>query len=389
MSATPAWEQSKENAAPLQRGRNVATLERATTRLGLQPRKDSSQEMIQHYENLVRPSEAPHVTEMDSGNDDPLEHWLAYIKFYQNTFPSDTHDQFLLMERCTRALVKMGQYADDDRFVGVCAKYADKTKDPAQVFKYLYTQKVGVSTALFFVAWAYVAEKDNDFQFAEQIFQKGIKKDAQPLQTLKARYQQFQRRMSRHWLNSSQRNDNDQLDEEEDEASTRSRAVFGGLSGDRARRNDRGAQRNQRSRGLGRQNVPSQHDSNGQSSTGFAIFTEEEGGEAGFLDQSLVENKRVIERHADRRKENAMDAERWNERGGLHTTTSNRILPTRSHTKGAPPAFNVFVDEECAAQHERETEERRSHNERQRRERDERTFRERSDEGLVSTMLLD
>jgi hypothetical protein len=316
--------------------------------------------------------------------DDPLMHWLSYIKFYQNVFPSDTHEQFLLMERCTRALVKMRQYADDDRFIGVCAKYADKTKDPGQVFKYLHQQKVGTHTALFWIAWAYVAEKDNDFPFAEQIFKKGISKNAQPLQMLKLRHQQFQRRMSRHWLNSSQRTD--QVDDDEDEGS-RSRGTLGGLTREGLRRNDRArtTHRSQRSRGSsGRQNSSSQR-SNEVSTGAFPIFVEPEGENAENrydLDQSFASSKRVIAKDADRRKENTLEAERWNERDGLHTTQSRRSQPP-SRSKGPPPAFAVFVDEECAAQHDRDAEEQKSETEKHRRDRDERTFRERGDEGVV------
>jgi hypothetical protein len=377
MASTPAWEQSKENAAPLRRGRNVATLERASS----QQQRGDKEQMVRHYEGLVRPSEAPHVTEM---GDDPLVHWLSYIKYYQDGFPSDTHNQFLLMERCTRALVKMKEYADDERFIGVCAKYADKTKDPGQVFKYLHQQKVGSYTALFWIAWAFVAEKDGDFPFAEQVFKKGISKNAEPTQMLKIRHQQFQRRMSRHWLNSSERNDNL---EQEEEDSGRSRAALGGLSRDRVRRTDRGgtARLGSRARAAsGRGTIAEQHN-NTNNSGAFAIFVEETGENAanGYnLDQSFAGNeKRVLERDADRRKENTLDAERWNERGGLHAGRS-RSHP-RAPSTGPPPAFAVFVDEECAAQHEKEAEERTAHAEQQRQVRDERTFRERKDEGMV------
>lgn len=405
--STPGWETVKENAAPLQRGRNVAALERVAVRgssssssTALHVRNDDSDERIAEFERLVRPSEAPHITEID---DDPLVHWMAYIKYYQDNFPADTHQQFLLMERCTRALVKMPRYANDDRFISVCAKYADKTKEPGQVFKYLHQQKVGGQTALFWVAWAYVAEKDNDFPFAEQIYKKGISKDAQPLNILKVRHKQFQRRMSRYWLSQSQRND--QLEEDEDETTGGSRGVLGGLSQDRARRNDRARAAPQlapRSRGVasirpaGSRNIRSNTNNStlGVVNNGsFAIFVENEGENApqNFLDQPIIENKRVIERETDRRKENTLDAERWNERGGLHTTTSlpsacaylSRPGTERTSSRGAPLPFAVFVDEECVAQHEREETERSSQAERHRSTRDERTFRERSDEGMV------
>lgn len=419
MSSTPGWESVKENAAPLQRGRNVSALERAAaTSRGfggvLQAEKDDSAERIEEFERLVRSSEAPHVTEAEG---DPLVHWMAYIKYCQEHLPSDTHQQFLLMERCTRALVKMPNYANDDRFISVCAKYADKTKEPGQVFKYLHQQKVGQTTALFWVAWAFVAEKDGDFPFAEQIYKKGISKDAQPMNMLKVRHKQFQRRMSRHWLNSSQQTE--ELDEYEDgdQSSSRlSRGALGSLAHDRMHRNDRARrapQHSQGSRPSGRRPTASngrgiRNNTNKDSSNGsFAIFVEGSGENAlnSYLDQAHVENKRVIEREADRRKENTLDAERWNERGGLAASTAtqsssssagggggggflSRSSHSRTGSRGAPTPFAVFVDEECVAQHEREESEKQSQAERHRSVRDERTFRERSDEGTVGVATI-
>lgn len=389
MSTTPAWEQSKENAAPLERGRNVASI-------GV--RRLSEKELnakIQQYEGAVRPSEASDLTEME---DDPLIYWLAYIKFYQATFPADTRDNFLLMERCVRALVKMEQYANDDRFIGVCAKYADKTKDPTQVFKYLHQQKVGTYTALFWIAWAFVAEKDSDFAFAEQVFKKGISKQAQPLQMLKMRHSQFQRRMSRHWLNSSRSNNDNLEDEYEDEEDdrNRSRSTLGGLSRDRIRRNDRARssrqQASRRTNGLvsglfdntnqqRRRPQQSQQESVGGS---FSIFVDQEDESIYNLDQSFAENdRRVIAREAERKKENDQQAEQWNQRGGLHSTVAPNREPA---AKESSVPFSVFVDEECAIENERQEEEERNHLDRQRQVRDDRTFRERDVEGRVGRM---
>jgi hypothetical protein len=407
----------------------VAALERSAVAKGLSARpttgsdetdqeqqlKSQEQEldqMIQHYESLVRPSEAPHITQVEKG-DDPLIHWLSYIKFYQDSFPSDTHHPFLLMERCTRALVKMPHYGNDPRFIGVCAKYADKTKDPMQVFKYLHTQKVGQNTALFWIAWAFVAEKNGDFPFAEKIFKKGISKSAQPLDQLKLRHKQFQRRMSRHWLNNSSQQHQLDEDEEEGESSRPRRAALGGLSRDRIRRNDRatssgsGSHRlvaSARSRQIHNTSFSSTTTTN-NNTTGaggsFPIFVENanENQEPGFnLDHSsyVPNDRRRLEREADRLKENTLTAEPWNERGGLHTTSSNPAirssstghLPSASRRSAggtAPaPAFAVFVDEECAAKHRQDEEEQQERVERHRRVRDERTFRDRTEEDAVS-----
>ena len=400
-SSTPGWEAIKENAAPLQRGRNVAALERAAvTSRGVgdsfQPAVDESGRRIEEFERAVRPSEAPHVT---AAEDDPLMQWMTYLRFCQEHFPSDTHQQFLLMERCTRALVKMPQYANDDRFISVCAKYADKTKEPGQVFKYLHQQRVGQKTALFWVAWAFVAEKGGDFPFAEHIYKKGISKDAQPMNLLKMRHKQFQRRMTRYWLNSSQRND--QVDEYEDgEASSSGRGALGGLSQDRVRLNERSRvapQLPQRSRvsnlrAATSSGIGSKSNFTSTANGSVSIFVDNEGENApnSFLDQPVVESKRVIERESDRRKENTLDAERWNERGGLvgnpssSATYLSRSSQSGTGSRGAPPpAFAVFIDEECVAQNDKVAHEKQHQAERHRTVRDERTFRDRTDEGLV------
>ena len=80
-----------------------------------------------------------------------------------------------------------------------------------------------------------------------------------------------------------------------------------------------------------------------------------------------------------RKKENTLEAERWNERGGLQASRKKA-----SRSTGPLPAFSVFVDEECAIQNERQEIEHGQQMNRQKQVRDERTFRERPDEGKVS-----
>lgn len=382
-----SWEAQKENAAPLERGRNVSSLGRRQFGREIEDLKEE----VRQYEDLVAPSEDQEAKEMDN---DPLHHWLSYIKFYQNSFPSDTRENFLIIERCVRALVKMKQYRNDDRFVSVCAKYADKTKDPGQVFKYLHQQKVGAQTALFWIAWAFVAEKNSDFPFAEQIFKKGLSKKAEPLQMLKLRHQQFQRRMSRHWLNSSKASERFNDEYESGEQSKSSRSTLGGISREGLRRNDRSQRRVQQG---GIQNPLARRTINGTSRTtgnnqdtgnvnkgAFSIFVEEEGENAYNLDHDFATNDRAtIARDSDRRKENTLAAERWNEHGGIKPSYHKANTST-SRSTGPPPAFAVFVDEECAAEHERQVKEQEQQMDRQRQVRDERTFRERDREGMVS-----
>lgn len=66
------------------------------------------------------------------------------------------------------------------------------------------SNKIGEKVSLFWIAWGFVAEKAENFKLADQIYQKGIKRLAEPKDVLKERYRHFQRRMARHFLNQAE-----------------------------------------------------------------------------------------------------------------------------------------------------------------------------------------
>jgi hypothetical protein len=374
----PLWEASKENAAPLERGRNVHALERSLQMETTQERQEKEKQ-LQHYEKLV-----------SSQQNDPLIHWLSYIKFHQEAYPSDTHAQFLLMERCTRALFERKEYANDVRFIRVCVTYADKTSSPGDVFKHLHQSKVGSKVALFWMAWAWVAESKGDFEFADKVFVKGIAKNATPVDKLKQRHKQFQRRFAKHMLKEQE--EGEMNDEQESK-----RGRLAGLSEDRVRRNDRSTQPEPvvrrrpnppsvatfTDRSVASRSAATSNNNNGAAS--FPIFVDDSEHDAGYnLDQSYAHAPRELEREVDRKKENSGAAERWNDRGGLGSGS----FPVYSEEAAAAPAstglsFDVYMDEECAVKHEREKQKMRTEAERARQDRDERTLRQ-HEEGMVS-----
>lgn len=79
-------------------------------------------------------------------------------------------------------------------------------RTPNEVFAFMNANKIGDKVALYWVAWAFVAEKAENFKLADQIFQKGIRHLAEPKDILQKRYQQFQRRLARHYINLSEAN---------------------------------------------------------------------------------------------------------------------------------------------------------------------------------------
>ena len=380
----PLWERSKENAAPLQRGRNVRTLEES---LAMDSDKQAENDrMKQHYERLVKPTEAASADFEDDNDGDPLIHWLSYIKFHQDTCPADKHAQFQLLERCMRSLANRPQYHNDVRFIRVCCMYAEQTDEPSMIFKHMYSQKIGVETALFWMAWGFVAEKAEDYKLAERIYSKGIRKKAQPVEKLVQRHRQFQRRMTRHWLNAT--TSESELPEEASLDARQKRGALGALSEEAVRRNHRSRASNRNTSTFTIRQDPilsSIGSSNGRSAGAFTIFADN-AEESGTLDDSFAAVPRQIEPQQERRKENTRHRETWDNRGVYSSGYAQR-RPASSAVRPSP-AFSVYVDEECAEEQAREKESQERASRYHQFARDDRTFRDRQ-EGIADRLSQD
>jgi hypothetical protein len=418
------WEYSKENAAPLEYGRSTKALSKrafGTSTAELTMIEDKTKK----YERLVQRSEKavewlqkqtkallersddgngdtndegaavissrelteneaqslrermvvelgfdPTTTDRDNVDYDPLRYWVLYIKHIRDAYPSDSQRQFLVMERCARTFMArpfvIPTYINDVRFVRCCILYADKSSNPSDVFKLMGKIKVGTKVALFWVAWAWVAEKAQDFPFTEKIFQKALSVNAEPRAFLEERQKQFVRRMSRHWLNASQAQDGeDGLDENDDEDGRR--GALNSLSSEGVARNDRGgggggnATTSHRPTTTNQQSVNPQQQQhlrrkgNGTMVGGFNIF--QDGGNSGPInvldDDEHVSGggRQLLATERERSKENSMRPEHWNERGyGLNdhpATDIGRPPPFGGHGRsGSAAAFDVFIDED-------------------------------------------
>mmetsp|Transcript_3605 Transcript_3605/g.7521 ORF Transcript_3605/g.7521 Transcript_3605/m.7521 type:complete len:547 (+) Transcript_3605:365-2005(+) len=427
------WEFSKENAAPLERGRSTKSL--STRAFGT-----SAAEMVEveektkKYERLVRRCERavewlqkeskrvaerngngaavdrelteeeadalrerlvvelgfdPSTSDREHVDYDPLRYWVLYIKHIRERHPSDSQRQFLVMERCARTFMArpfvVPSYRNDPRFVRACILYAEKTSNPSEVFKLMSKIKVGTKVSLFWVAWAWCTEKAEDFSFTEKIFRKALSVGAEPRKLLLDRQKHFLRRMSRHWLNASQAQEDGKVDDEEEDGG---RGALNSLSSARVSRNDRtGTAFGQAPRQQQRQNGSSRTTSSrstqrqgrgrgNKPAVGFTVF-QDEGGISSRDDvlDDVEENahggRRRLEKESERTKENTMRPELWNERGyGLVNPSTAAAAPPGMgadsivgtvrgsapafgrppvgghHRSGSPAAFDVFVDEE-------------------------------------------
>lgn len=195
-----AWELSKENVLPLARGRDVATIRKAFG--------GSTSAAAPTIDSLKRLHEAR--IESYEG-DDPLQPWLEYIRQFRDACPSDQAEQCMLLEACARTFRGEERYKNDQRYMRVWIEYAGCLTNSGELFKFLYKNGIGLDLAMFWAAWAWVAESSGDYSLADKLFTKAVNRGTDRPQLMKERQQQFTRRMSRLWL--KQQSGDDAIDE--------------------------------------------------------------------------------------------------------------------------------------------------------------------------------
>jgi hypothetical protein len=94
----------------------------------------------------------------------------------------------------------------------------------------MQSNKIGERVALFWIAWAFITEKAENFRMTDQIFQKAIRRMAEPKDLLNKRYQQFQRRLARHFLNKPDDEVNSSSVADRQQSSVPTRQVLGRLN---------------------------------------------------------------------------------------------------------------------------------------------------------------
>lgn len=219
----------------------------------------------------------------------------------------------------------------------------------------MHSRKIGAKTALFWVAWAWVSEKSGDFQFADKIFRTALAKNAEPRNILEDRQRQFQRRMSRYWLNASSGREGEESRIEDRDALRRGRlnsitAPTSSTSNYRLPAVLEEPNRNfsERSSNLNNSTVK------GSSARKFSIYVDNSDNmdENSFpLDHAPPLQQKIpskIATELERKKENTSGAEQWSARGGLYSNApdeeeSNREVTTYRQ-RPAAPKFEIFVE---------------------------------------------
>jgi Mad3/BUB1 homology region 1 len=354
------WELMKENTAPLARGRAIPPHGNNTI-----VSSNEIQHAIEHYEAQI----ALQSTASIRSDEDPLVIWLSYIKFVQESaHPSKTHQAtpvFSLLERCVQTCSTHARYANDPRFIRICCLYADQTKEPLTTFQQMHQPpyRIGTESAVFFNAWAFVAEKMQLYTIAEQIFRQGLSTNVQPITYLQTRHARFQKRMSRHWLNASLQGGGDESTSPS--AHLPQRTIFGSLASSTTHRAS--ALSSSSSQPLFAANAPNQRSLSNQpqipSTAPFPIASDDEAHHFLSQDANTTQFSASWKPEAERWKENRGPLQQWNAFGALTsaydqelppsstlTTTAMTIRPSSSaHSSATAVGFDIHVDEDCVA----------------------------------------
>jgi hypothetical protein len=185
MSA-PSWERSKENVAPLARGRDKSSLHTA-----LHATRNDVAEMHAAHEQAVAAAAAGRGAHAG----DPLAPAAAFVKWAADAYPPRAAPLLTALERSCRAFVDDPRYKNDPRFVRLWVRYADAREDPLDCFAYMRTHRIGGESALFYEAWATTLEYKKDFGAADAAYRLGLEHDAQPKNRLEQRQHEFLARM--------------------------------------------------------------------------------------------------------------------------------------------------------------------------------------------------
>ena len=287
----PAWETSKENAAPRKKGRDVAKLNRA---FGAAPDDDAA---IRHHEAAL-----------STEGDDPLQAYATYAAYLEQHRPTDALAAFELRERCCRAFRDDERYKNDARYVQMWLDYADNLTDPDDLFKFMKKKKVGLQSAAFWCAWALRSEERGHVKNAAELYKKGLEKGALPTEMLTAKQAAFEARA---------------VERERNPPPPRPRPR--GLTAQRPSR------------------APTQQPQPAPAASGTTPALEI------FVDEGLRPVTAPVDDWPDfgslreRAKENTRGPTPWTEAALPAPKTGAPTLAS-----AAPPAFDVFVDDDCA-----------------------------------------
>ncbi|KAJ1742504.1 protein kinase [Coemansia sp. RSA 1086] len=215
------FEHQKENIQPLRRGRSAAALSQiygghekaqglcSTARHSLQPHRPLAErkpeapgmESIKVSSHLEAQNAEfqREIASMDPVEaDDPLDVYYRYVKWLLEVFPQAHGHQTVIrmVEQPLKQFRGQERYRNDARFIKMWIWYTSIIGDGQEaVFQFLVANRIGDSLAIMYEEYAKLLEGAGKVRKADEIYQLGIARKAQPLARLQRRFDEFQRRV--------------------------------------------------------------------------------------------------------------------------------------------------------------------------------------------------
>jgi len=311
------WELCKENIQPLKAGRRMESIKQA-----LRNDTVTMNNKMHEFEHEIRTSDA----------DDQIDVWYSYIIWTEQNV-TNNRKILKLMQRCVEHL-DTEKFKENEKYVEIWIKMGEQMDDPKMMFDYMFDQNIGTNLAVFYKSLAEHYEMVGAYKKADELYNLGINRNAQPVEKLLKCHQNFALRMSKREENP---------DDVEIEPEQKPRRILGSLKVPKSGRvgNDR-----VKNKALGSNKVldtkaKSSRHSNSQGSS-FAIFGDENQPAPSF--QSGSGQMKTLPTKASHHQENLKAMETLKgakvKSTGMKTMTSSSNFEIYSEENTAPPVLN-------------------------------------------------
>ncbi|EPQ52203.1 hypothetical protein GLOTRDRAFT_140607 [Gloeophyllum trabeum ATCC 11539] len=185
-------EKAKENIRPIASGRRVTALSQILSTPHAQ-REAHLSAMKNRYRINVQVA-------LEDEDDDPLEVYYCFVRWTVENYPQghNTESGLLeLLEEATRVLKddRGGKWRQDIRYLKLWILYASYVERPAIIYRFCIANDIGTEHELLYEEFALSLERSGRRAEADKVYLLGIARRAEPLDRLRKKHEDFQKRM--------------------------------------------------------------------------------------------------------------------------------------------------------------------------------------------------
>ncbi|ESK90223.1 likely protein kinase [Moniliophthora roreri MCA 2997] len=185
-------EAAKENIQPLATGRRVTALSSilSTPHAQREPKLIATRNRLRINVELA----------LEDEEDDPLEAYCTLVNWTVENYPqghSAESGLLELLEEATRVLKdhRGGIWKKEMKYLKLWMLYASFVEQPGIIYRFLLANDIGTDIALLYEEYAAILERDGRRKEADQVYTLGIARKASPVERMKSKHEDFQKRM--------------------------------------------------------------------------------------------------------------------------------------------------------------------------------------------------